>query len=48
MSKQDVEELIDKAIQEGIVGDVPIDDIEAILDAKKERLDAVRAFEEGE
>ena len=47
MSKQDVEELIDRAVQEAIAADVDVDEIESILDEKKERLQAVRAFQEG-
>lgn len=47
MSKQDVEDLIDKAVQEAIVADVDVDEIEAILHDKMERLDAVRAYQEG-
>lgn len=47
MSKADVEELIEKAVQEAIVADVDPDEIEAILEDKIDRLDAVRAFQEG-
>lgn len=48
MTKQDVEELIDKAIEEAIVADVPLDELQGMLDDKKDRLEEVRAFRGGE
>lgn len=48
MSKQDVAELLDQAIQQGIASGVDVDELEAMIDEKKARLEAVRAFQDGE
>lgn len=47
MSSEDVRELVDRALDQVVVGDVDLDEAETIFDGAKDRLDELRVLREG-
>lgn len=45
---EEIRDKVEQTIREAIAAGMTADEIETILDEQRDRLDAVRAFEEGE
>jgi len=48
MSAEELKEQVDSAVEQAIVGDADLDEIEHTLKQAQERLEAVRAYQEGD